>query len=243
MRQKTRTDRWWDFPSAALLLAAMISVTLRLAATSWTDFLFITETIVIISTIIGLTLGFTRFKGWFATVIGILYGLVVVPWQLLTLVPKIDPDLIWTDRLLILRDRLMIVVNQLSQRDQVEDSVLFIILMAVLFWVLGMISGYSLTRRGNAWLSLLPAGIVMIFLQSYDPQDNTKIWYLASFIFFGLMLVSRMSYIHNNNRWQNSRTSLPPSLGLDFIRFTLVTSAVVVLLAWSFPALASALPP
>ncbi len=243
MRQKTRTERWWDFPSAALLLAAMTSVAIRLDATEWTEYLYITELIVILSTIIGLSLGVSRFRAWFATFISILYGLIVVPWQLITLVPKIGPSLTWIDRLFILRDRVYIVLNQLSQRDQVQDSVLFIILMAVLFWVLGIISGYSLTRRGNAWLSLFPAGIVMIFLQSYDPRDSNKIWYLASFIFFGLMLVSRISYIHNNHRWQNSRTSLPPSLGLDFIRFTLITSSAVVLLAWSFPALASALPP
>ena len=241
-KAQTKQIRWWDFPAAALLIAALTSVALRLSATNWTEYLYITGTIVILSSIIGLALGFSRFSPWISGLIGFLYAICVIPWQLTITEPKINAGMLWSERLIIVRFRLITVVDQLINQQAVNDSILFIFLMSLLFWVLGLISGYNLTRRGEAWLSLLPAGIVLVFFQSYDPLDLGKVWYLAAYIFFGLILVARVAYLHNCNRWQNNQTALPPYLGLDFIRFTLFTVGTIVILAWTFPALATSLP-
>jgi hypothetical protein len=141
--------------------------------------------------------------------------------------------------LLIVRDRLETVIYQLLNREVVNDSVLFIVLMGFLFWWLGLVAGYVLVRKGSPWQATIPAGVTLVVIQSFDPMSANRIWYLAAFIFFVLMLVSRMVFLHNRIRWFGSNTSLLPYLGLDFIRFTLVTTGSIVIIAWIFPSFTS----
>jgi len=239
---ENKKPRWWDISAAALLLAALVSVALRLNATRWTEYLYITESLVILGACLGFALGYSRFPAWFITILGFLYSFILVPWQVGQIVGNPSPGLLWSDRLLMVQSRLEKVILQLVNRDVVDDSVLFIVLMGVLFWWLGVLAGYILVRKGSAWQATIPAGVTLIVIQSFDPLGKNRIWYLAAFIFFVLMLVSRMVFLHNRIRWFGTNTALPPYLGLDFIRFTLVTTGCIVLLAWVFPSFTSSLP-
>lgn len=239
---QNKKHRWWDISAAVLLLAALVSVALRLNATRWTDYLYITETLIILGAILGFALGYSRFPGWFTTILSLLYSLIIVPWQVGQIVGNPTSGMLWSDRLLIVRDRIQLVIFQLINRDVVEDSALFIVLMGFLFWWLGVLAGYVLVRKGNPWQATLPAGVTLVVIQSFDPMSVNRIWYLAAYLFFVLILVSRMVFLHNRIRWFGSNTTLPPYLGMEFIRFTLVTTGCIVLLAWTFPSLTSALP-
>jgi hypothetical protein len=216
--------RWWDVSAAILLLGALVSVALRLNATRWTSYLYITESLVIFGAVIGFALGYSRFPAWLTALLSILYGLILVPWQIGQIVGNPTSTISWSERLIIVRDRLETVIFQLLNREVVDDSVLFIVLMGFLFWWLGLVAGYVLVRKGSPWQATIPAGVTLVVIQTFDPMSANRIWYLAAFIFFILMLVSRMVFLHNRIRWFGSNTSLPPYLGLDFIRFTLVTT-------------------
>jgi transglutaminase-like putative cysteine protease len=235
-------QRWWDLSAAALLLVALVSVALRLNATRWTGYLYITESLVFLGACLGFALGYSRFSTWFISILSILYSIILVPWQVGQIVGNPTPGLQWPDRLLIVQTRVETVILQLINRDVVEDSVLFIVLMGFLFFWLGVIAGFILIRKGNPWQATVPAGVILVVIQTFDPMSSNRIWYLAAFIFFVLMLVSRMVFLHNRFRWFGTNTSLPPSLGLDFIRFTLVTTGCIVLLAWVLPSITSSLP-
>jgi transglutaminase-like putative cysteine protease len=231
--------RWWDVSAAILLLGALVSVALRLNATRWTSFLYITESLVIFGAVTGFALGYSRFPAWLTTLLSVLYSLILVPWQIGQIVGNPTSTILWPERLLIVRDRLETVIYQLLNREVVNDSVLFIVLMGFLFWWLGLVAGYVLVRKGSPWQATIPAGVTLVVIQSFDPMSANRIWYLAAFIFFVLMLVSRMVFLHNRIRWFGSNTSLPPYLGLDFIRFTLVTTGSIVIIAWLFPSFTS----
>ena len=239
---ENKKPRWWDISAAILLLAALVSVALRLNATRWTNYLYVTESLVILGAILGFALGYSRFPGWVNMVVSVLYSLILVPWQVGQIVGNPSPGMLWSQRLLIIQARLETVIFQLLNREVVEDSVLFIVLMGFLFWWLGVLAGYVLIRKGSPWQAALPAGVTLVVIQSFDPMRPNRIWYLAAFIFFALMLVSRMAFLHNRIRWFGTNTSLPPYLGLDFIRLTLVTTGSIVLLAWVFPSFTSTLP-
>ncbi len=239
---ETKKHRWWDISAAALLLAALISVALRLNATRWTNYLYITESLIILHACLGFALGYSRFPAWLVTILSILYSFILVPWQVGQIVGNPTPGLQWSDRLIIIQSRLEAVILQLINRNIVENSVLFIVLMGFLFWWLGVLAGYFLIRKGNPWQAVIPSGVTLVVIQSFDPMGSNRIWYLAAFLFFVLMLVSRMVFLHNRIRWFGTNTSLPPYLGLDFIRFTLVTTGCIVILAWVFPSITSSLP-
>ena len=237
---RNKFTRWWDFPAGALILAAMITSAARLSATHWTDNLAMVQTITVFGTIAGLALGKSLFSSRTALILSSIYGTFVIPWQMgITLITE---RLEWTERLSILVNRLGVVIFQLVNREPVQDSLLFLILMSILYWVLGVYAGYTLVREGNAWKAAIPGGLTLFVIHTFDPLLTRRTIYLAVYLFFALVLVARLNYLQRQNHWRSSRTALPPHLGLDFIRFAFVAALAIVFFAWTAPALANALP-
>jgi hypothetical protein len=114
--------------------------------------------------------------------------------------------------------------------------------MASLFWALSSHAGYTLMRHGNAWVALLPSGLALFIIHSFDPLVTVRARYLAVYLFFALALVARAAFLLHQSRWQQNRIVLPPHLGVDFIRFAIIAALIIVLFAWTAPALANALP-
>ena len=238
MKTETPT-RWWDLPTAVLLMGAMLTAATRLVVTDWTVNLNLVQTLVFFGVIAGLLLGQSRFSPRLAFLFGLAYGLFAVPFELGS---TLGTGIEWSERLQSLAGRLNIIFRQLANHEVVQDSLLFIVLMAILFWVLSVYAGYNMTRYGHAWRAVLPAGLTLFVIHSFDAVMSERAWYLAVYLFFALVLVARAAYLHQHERWQQSRTALPPHLGLDFIRFTLLAAAVIVIFSWTVPALASTLP-
>jgi transglutaminase-like putative cysteine protease len=233
-------ERWWDFPSALILIAAILAAATRLVVTRWTDHLGITQTIGLFAILAGYAFGQSRFSIRTVLAFSTVYGTSIIGWQL-GMTIKGD-NLLWMERLEILFNRLLVVINEIISRDPVSDSILFLIGMAILFWILGTHAGFTLTRTGEAWWSALPTGAALFMIHSFDSLIALRAWYLAVYLFFTLVLVARMEYLKNQNRWQSVRSALPPHLSLDFTRSILFATALIVLIAWTIPFLGNALP-
>ncbi len=240
MNESTSHTRWWDLPAASLLVVAMLTAASRLVATDWTSHLEIAQTLAFGGVIAGLVIGQSRFSPRFSLLLATIYGAFAVPFMVGN---TLGPGILWSERLVSIAGRLQVIIKQLAAHSVVTDSLLFQVLMAILFWTLSVYAGYTLTRHGDAWRAILPAGLAVFVIHSFDPLIPRRTWYLAIYLFFSLVLVARMAYLKQHNRWQESRTALPPHLGLDFIRFTLLVAGVIVIFSWTMPALAQSLPP
>lgn len=235
----TRSNRWWDLP-AALLLAVVLTISFsRLLATEWTEGLRIIYIIVYVGLLAGFALGYSQFSPRRVTFFAVAYGLFVIIWQLGTL---LGHGILWTERIQSLGGRLGEIIGQLYQQQAVSDNLLFLTLMAILFWALSIYAGYSFTRHGNPWRIVIPVGIVLVLIHSYDALLDSRTWYLVIFIFFSLMFVARLVYVRQRNQWKDNNTYMPPYLAIDFIRLTVVTIIVLLIFAWAVPGLAKALP-
>ena len=233
------TLRWFDWTAVALLLAALITAASRLVATDWTNDLPLVLTITVLGLIAGLALGQSRFTPRTVFFFAFTFGLFTVCWQLGM---AQQTEALWSDRLNALLLRLGIIIYQLINKLTVRDSLLFLVLMGFLFWGLTVYAGYVLVRYGDAWKATLPTGLAIFVIHYYDPNVTRRAWALAFYIFFTLVLVARMTFIRQRNRWQANRTSLPPHLSLDFIRFTMLFASLIVVVAWTAPAVAKAVP-
>jgi transglutaminase-like putative cysteine protease len=239
MKTQNITRRWWDLTAAILLLAALLTAATRLVTTEWTSHLDIVQSVVVIGSILGFALGQSRFSVRVSGFLAFLYGLVIVPWQLGL---NLKSRFLWPERISILSNRLGVISFQLINREVVQDSLLFLLFMAALFWVLSVFAGFTLIRRGNAWKALIPTGVVIFVIHSFDPYITRRAWYLGFYIFFALVCIARMVYIDKQISWRQTRTAIPPHLGMELIRVAFITTAVIVILAWTAPALANALP-
>jgi transglutaminase-like putative cysteine protease len=235
MDNPLKPNRWWDLPAAFLLLATIITAAMRLAATEWADDLSLIPILVSFGVIIGLVIGQSRFSTLSAAFLGLAYGLFLIPWQLGLRVEGVPS---WRLRLITLAERLDTVSVQLADREPVRDSILFILLMCILFWILSTHAGYTLTRTGNAWAAVLPSGLVMFAVHSFDVSISTRSLYQPFYIFLCLILVARIAYVHHQNNWKHKNISLPSKLDINFIRFALILAGIFLLFSFTFPALA-----
>ncbi len=232
--------RWWDLFSALLLLAALFSVSGRLVSTRWTESLGLTMGLAVFGLGLGLLLGQSIFSRALSFLFSIAYGVILIPWQLgISLGLKIS----WVERLYNLRGRLGIVIQELIQQEPVTDNLLFLTLMAALFWFLSVHAGFTLVRNGNPWLATLPGGLVALVIHSFDPLLIRRSWFLALYLFFALMLVARLAYLKRRKAWVWSRTHLPMDMGLDWGRFAVLVVAVLLAFSWNAPVFAGTLRP
>ncbi len=233
-------ERFFDLFAAVLLMAAMVAAALRLSATGWAENLDVTQSMVFWGVLAGLALGKSIFSPRAAFLFSLNYGIFTIPWQLgiLFFGPKVE----WKERLLSMGGRMLQVLGEISRRDQVTDNMLFLVLMATLFWVLSSYAGYILVRRAGMWQAVLPTGVTALVIESFDPLLERRGWFLASFLFLALLLVARMSFLVNTRRWRESKTHIPADVGYDQMRVALGVVLVLVLLAWNTPALANNFP-
>jgi len=240
MKQST-SARWWDLPAALLLLAALGIAARRLIITEWADHLSLVGTLTFLGVLAGLALGQSCFSLRLVSAFALLYGLFAVFWQLgLTLGD--DRLWLWAERVTNLTNRISISLDQLAREEAVLDPLFFLFLVAGLSWTLSVHAGYALTRHGHTWRAAIPTGVAMLVIQTYDPFLPSRVWLLAVYVFFSLLLLARLAYLRRCVHWQEFRASLPPYFGLDLARAILLPTALLILLAWTMPALASTLP-
>ncbi|MGE5123528.1 MAG: transglutaminase-like domain-containing protein [Acidobacteriaceae bacterium] len=230
----------WDWLSAILLIIIMQISAARLAATLWTRNLDVVEFVTLLGTILGLALGKSIFRRFWVILLSIFYGIVVIPWQLSL---PLDSDLTYSERMVILWERLQLVIKELVTRNPITDSLLFLTLMSLLFWVLAIYSAVALARDDNPWKVILPGGVAAFVIHSFDPLLVSRSWYLAFYLFFALILVARIVYLKNTARWRDNRTHTPPDMGFDLSRVALILSMILVFFAWNVPVVAETFRP
>ena len=234
--------RWGDWLCAVLLIILMQIAVGRLVATQWTKNLGFVQVTALFGTILGMLLGYSVFRRFWVTFFTLAYGICIIPWQLgLTL--DIEGEISWLGRLQILAGRIDTVLQELLTRKPATDSILFLIGMAILFWILSVFSGVVLLREGNPWKVIIPGGITVFVIHTFDPLLVSRSWYLAFYLFFALLMVTRLVFKKNAATWKERHTHTPPDMGFDFTRVALVLSMVLVFFAWNVPVVAQTFKP
>jgi len=231
--------RWWDLPAIVLLIIILTTAYSRLIATDWTEGLRVMRGITYLGIAAGMALGYSRFSPRRVFAFTFAYGLFIVPWRLGV---AMGEGILWAERLQSLSGRLMAIFERLAEQRAVGDNLLFIVLMAILFWFLSVHAAYSLIRYGAPWRAIIPTGITLVAIHNYDALIGSRVWYLVFYLFFALMLVARLTFLQQQEQWKQRNTYLPPYLGIDFVRLTLAATTIVLLFSWVTPGLAETLP-
>jgi len=234
--QTSAKARVWDWTSAILFILSLFFASARLVATNWTENLLLLQMLALLAAFFGLALGKSIFPSWAALLLAALYGAFFIPWQLTrTILESVS----FREDLISLWGRLLFSGNQLLQRENVEDPILFFLMAALVLWILSIYGGYTLARHQAAWRASLPIGALMVVLHTYDALISVRVWYLALYIFFTLLLVSRVHLLEQRTKWRALKTQMPVYIGADMLRATLLAAGALVVLAWVTPTLAS----
>jgi transglutaminase-like putative cysteine protease len=194
--------------------------------------------VAVLAAIAGIALGRSRFPGWLCAIFGAFYGAFFIPWQIGL---AFFADQNWNQRLHDLAGRLGFAMKQFFTGENVEDPLLFLFVMAIFFWILGINSGFRLLRRGDLWGALIPLGGAALIIQAYDSRALARASLLAVFLFLFLLLLARVRLLKERSRWEIVRLTVPQEISGRFSSLALLLALCLVIFAWATPALASSL--
>ena len=221
--------------SLILLLVMMLVATWALVATDWTDHLSLVPLIAFVGVWAGAGLARSRFPGWVAGLFAAAYGLFAIGWQL---GGTLDPALPWRGRILSLLGRLGVFVRVLVTGEPNQDPLMFVLLMAALFWSLGVVAAWSVFRRGSFWGAILPGAIAIATFAYFYIGDARLGLFLAVYLFLGLVLALRVNVSQHSAFWRQVRARVPTEAAYRMSMAGLAAAMGVITLAWGAPALA-----
>jgi transglutaminase-like putative cysteine protease len=225
--------RLWDFPSAAILSLILLTVSQRLYATDWAPGLETTLLLTVFGVLLGLALGVSQFKRGSVFWLAFGYSIILIPlvtgWIFYHQTP-------WLERMISLGGRLGYSLLLFVTSKPVPDTVLFVIFTELGFWIISLLAGYALTRRGAFATAVLPVGIVLFIIQLYDSRVGDPMLIPAFYAFLCLLLLGRLTYVRKRLFWKEQRVSFSPESLTDLNLAIPVAALVLIFLAWLTPA-------
>jgi transglutaminase-like putative cysteine protease len=229
--------REWDWFSACVLFLMLQVVTARLVTTNWAPFLYFTETLAGLGTILGLALGTSRFRARTAAFLAAVYTVFLVPWQL----SSAEKDDLLLDRLGHLGQVLLVSTGQFMQRQPVKDSLFFVAFVCLAFWLIGVLAGYWFARGGRVLSAIVLSGMALIAVQVYANYQSHGSWWLAVYLLLALLLVGRAYYLQSKKDWIRRRVFVSEEAWPAILGSLLTTAGIAILVAWLVPVSAGGL--
>ncbi len=232
---KVRLDRWWNFLSAILLLAAFMMTALKIQSTNWTEDLHLVNWLTFIGFILGLGIGYSHYGRFLSRLLVLLYSILIIPYTIAT---TYDAGIPWNTRLQSIYGRVYFSVEQLINNVRIEDPIIIFIFLCLLVWFTSMIGGYRLTRTSHPWIPLLLSGITIFTAEFYDQTGNNL--YTAFFLFFFLIFLSQNNFSISNKNWKIRGIPVEFETEPLFRRSAFIIAFIIIFLAWNATNIVSA---
>lgn len=226
------SSRFWDTLAAIFLILIVQISAIRLIITDWAPYLYFTQTLALFGTLLGLALGISQFQRRGATWLAVAYGIIIIPFHLTRAVEVEAPFL---EKLDIIRERLLFSLDQFVHSKPVDDTLFFVALVSIAYWIVGVIAGYWLTRHRNFLVGVILSGFAILTIHAYDFFLASRFWIFAAFLFFTLALSGRMHFVSERERWRAKRVFLSPDSAEDINRQILVLAAILIIATWIIP--------
>lgn len=217
-------------PIVILSAALVMTVTLAIGATGWTEGVNIVTFVGLGSIIISLMLVRSILPGLVAHQMSLIIGLGWSFWITSRLLPA---NYTWLERWENLISRLQYWYYQATQGGTSYDNLMFIFQMNVIIWGMGYMTIWLILRSGRVWQAIIPGGLVLLINLYYAPQD-ISLWFLI-YLLLALLLVIRFNLFEQETRWRLEGTFFRSDISLDFLRDGFIFSALVIALAWFTP--------
>jgi transglutaminase-like putative cysteine protease len=233
MKKSPAALPWWDWSAVALSFLLIEILATRLVNTSWTPFLHTAQMCASLGFIIGIILGYSRFKRGTARWLSLLFMMLLIPLQWTSVIDRRVP---FEEKLVSVAGRLFFSISELIAQRPVEDPLFFVAVMCLTFWIVSVSAGFALTRYQSYLWAVIPAGIGMLVIQHFDNLIPGRVWVIGLFLFIALALLGRMHFLQNRNSWKTRRIFISADNSIDLANGMAVMAGVIVLIAFIVPA-------
>jgi transglutaminase-like putative cysteine protease len=227
--------RSFDWISLLILEVMFLACGLSILAADWTDHLSVILAVGALAVWAGAALGHSRFSPKLASLFAGAYGAFVVASQI---GGTLDRALSWPDRLSDLVGRLGIALGALARGDASVDPLIFVLFLAAIFWIFGVIAGWAVFRRQGLWTAVIPAGVA-ILINAYFYAGEHKVGQgLAVYALVSLLLAARLELRRREEAWRRKWSQVSSDVAYHVGRAGVLAAFALVVLAWGGPAFA-----
>jgi len=231
-----RVSEGWS--SLFLLTGMCLSVAWAISYAKWVnEGLEILPWVSLGAVLAGVLLAKSGFPGLMAHFFSLVYGTAWLSYQcgrLLTLENDItDLAPLWRERLLELGYRIGVWIYRILYEGSSHDDLIFVIFLAIIIWLVSYVGAWLTFRSRRVWWAITPNALVLVVNLHYGPPDLGV--YLVVFLICALLLVVRVNLYRQQWRWQEGRVRYDPDITFDFLRDGIITTVVLIALAWAVP--------
>ena len=228
MPEKLKMREGWF--ALLILFLLLFTITLSLEAAKWASGLNILFSVFLMAFMVGVFFAKSRLSGLLMHPLALAIGTCWIGFMSLSLV-KEDP---WEDQLVEVVTRLLVWSRELSGGQTSSDTLPFVVLMAVLVWLISYSATWYFFREHNIWGVLLPSSMTILVNTYYASSELTFL--LLIYLILAFLLVIRINLIEQEERWRQSHIFYHADMQFDFFREGAVFAVLVVGLAWLLPA-------
>ena len=139
----------------------------------------------------------------------------------------------WGERWNLFRDRMTAWFDIVVHGGVSDDPIPFILLVVTITWLVSYGFAWSLFILRNAWVALIPLGIVVIFNNAYRPVEFD--WAIMFFLFAALLLIARVAFQRQQEEWRRTESEVPDYLNMRAFLQTLLVVSAVIFAVWLLP--------
>ena len=239
-KMSKKNMRWGDAFSAVCVILMVYLSGAALEETGWISGLNRVTELVVLGGLIGLAIGQSQFNKKKSIWLVIGYSIVFLSWEIIF---TGNGSAEWLDKVFDFFLRVSEALTQLINDQPLQDGVLFFLGMGVLYWSIGLLSGYYLNRHAKPWIPLGVAGLAIVTIQLFQVSDLRNNILSALFAFLFIILIVRLNYWVAHLTWIDQQISEDVDTAAIFGKVGLILAIILVVVAWSTPFLVKVLTP
>ena len=226
-----RTD-WFDPLASLCLFVGIFSAAYTLEITYWTYDLDRATVVALMGVLFGMLIGYSNFSRRKSRLLLFLYAIAIIFWQLIF---ALDDDPLWMNRLLTFSFRVWNTTRQLIHSIPLDDGILFLIAISLLFCIAGLSAGFHLTRYGNPWLPYSVFTIAAVIIQFYLPEPSRNYILLFIFSFVSILLIGRVSYMKRKVYWKQQKIREDREVSFSLVKNVALYAVLLSFLSIGMP--------
>ncbi len=224
---RVSTRRWIDF----LLLAFMlVNLALSLDAAGWSPGLDRLAIITTFAVIAGTLVAISDFSFLFAFFYAIVTGAAAILFSLSDLATGVVSG---QEAVYQIVERTLVWFNNALNGQPGADTLVFVLLLAILLWILSFNATWVFFREGRKWQTILPTGLAML-VNLYFAPDDLKIYFVL-YLIVAMLLILRATLVDRQEQWYEEGVYFPFDISFDVMRDGIIFILLVIMISWVLP--------
>jgi len=130
-------------------------------------------------------------------------------------------------------ERTVIWFQNIMNGQPGSDTLVFVLLLAILIWILSFNATWVYFRENRKWQAVLPTGLAMLVNLYYAPV-NLKAYFVL-YLIIAMLLLIRSTLAEREQQWYSEKIYFPFDIGFDVMRDGVLFVLFVVAVSWVLP--------